>query len=47
MGRCKLNCPHGRTECCICCEEQEFCDSRCDDMDCYEYAEECEEYETD
>ena len=37
MGRCKLDCPDGETQCCICCTKQ----------DSYEYAEECEEYETD
>ena len=47
MGYCKLDCPDGETECCICCEKQDSCQSRCDMMDSYEYAEECEEYETD
>ena len=40
MGRCKLDCPNGETECCICCEKQGGCDM----MDSYEYAEECKEY---
>jgi hypothetical protein len=44
MGRCKLDCPDGETECCICCTKQEYYQCRCDDMDSYEYAEECEEY---
>lgn len=44
MGYCKLNCPDGETECCICCEKQGGCDNRCDMMDSYEYAEECEDY---
>lgn len=44
MGRCKLDCPHGETECCICCEKQDDCDSRCDMMDSYEYVEDCEDY---
>lgn len=47
MGRCKLYCPNDETECCICCEKQDSCQYKCDDMDSYEYAEECEEYETD
>ena len=29
------------------CTKQDSCQCRCDDMDSYEYAEECEEYETD
>lgn len=44
MGYCKLDCPSGETECCICCEMQDYCQCRCDDMDSYEYAEECEIY---
>ena len=44
MRRCKLECPDGETECCICCTKQDSCQCRCDDMDSYEYAEECEEY---
>ena len=32
------------TKCCICCEKQGGCDNRCDMMDSYEYAEECEDY---
>lgn len=49
MGYCKLDCPSGEAECCICCESQDsyFCDAKCNDVDRYEYAEECEEYETD
>lgn len=34
-------------ECCICCTKQDSCQCKCDDMDSYEYAEECEDYETD
>ena len=45
MGKCELECPDGGTECCICCEKQGGCDNRCDMMDSYEYAEECENYE--
>lgn len=47
MGRCKLECPDGETECYICCTKQDSCQCRCDEMDSYEYAEECEDYETD
>lgn len=48
MGYCKLECPNGETERCICCTKQDSsCQCRCDDMDSYEYAEECEDYETD
>lgn len=47
MGRCKIDCHDGETECCICCDKQDYCQCRCDDTDSYEYAEECEEYETD
>ena len=45
MGHCKLDCPDNETECYICCTKQASCQSRCDEMDSYEYAEECEEYE--
>ena len=44
MGYCKLDCPHGETECCICYEKQDSCDNLCDMMDRYEYAEDCEDY---
>lgn len=37
MGYCKLYCPDDETECCICCTKREECDSRCDDMDSYEW----------
>nr|DAT33282.1 MAG TPA: hypothetical protein [Caudoviricetes sp.] len=47
MGRCKIDCHDGETECYICCDKQDYCQCRCDDTDSYEYAEECEEYETD
>ena len=45
MGYCKLECPDGETECCICCTKQDSCQHRCDEMDSYEYAEECQDYE--
>lgn len=44
MGKCKLDCPDGEIEYCICCTKQDSCQCRCDWMDSYEYAEECEEY---
>lgn len=44
MGKCKLTCPDDETECCICREKQDGCDNRCDMMDNYEYAEDCEDY---
>lgn len=37
----------GSDDCCICCEKQDSCQCKCDDIDSYEYAEECEEYETE
>ena len=46
MGYCKLECPESEPYCCICGTKQEECDCKCDDMDSYEYAEECENYET-
>lgn len=33
MGRCKLDCPDGETECCICCEKQDSCQYKCDDYE--------------
>ena len=44
MGKCKLDCPDGETECCIYCTNQDSCQYKCDDMDSYEYAEECPDY---
>ena len=44
IRRCKLECPDGETECCICCTKQDSCQCKCDDMDSYEYAEDCEDY---
>lgn len=44
MGYCKNECPDGETTCCICCDKQGGCDNRCDMMDSYEYAEDCEDY---
>lgn len=45
--RCQLRKRKGETECCIYCTNQDSCQCRCDDMDSYEYAEECEDYEVD
>lgn len=39
---CTRECPDGETECCICCDKDCVC--RCDDMDSYEFAEDCPEY---
>ena len=33
MGYCKLECPDGETECCICCTKNDSCQCKCDDMD--------------
>lgn len=44
MGYCKLECPNGEPYCCSYCPKQEECGARCDDMDSYEYAEECPDY---
>ena len=44
MGRCKLDCPDGETECCICCTKHDSCQCKCDDMNSSEYAEECPDY---
>ena len=44
MGYCKIECLDGEKQCCICCEKRDSCKCRCDEMDSYEYAEECEEY---
>lgn len=41
---CTRECPDGETECCICCSKSESCGCQCDDMDNYEFAEECPEY---
>ena len=44
MGYCKIECPDGEPYCCIRCDKQGGCDNRCDMMDSYEYAEDCEDY---
>ena len=44
MGYCKLPCPENEVQCCICCTKQGSCQYKCDDMDSYEYAEECPDY---
>ena len=41
---CTRECPVGETECCICCDKLGECGSQCDDMDSYEFAEDCPEY---
>ena len=40
---CTRECPDGETECCICCDKVN-CGCQCDDMDSYEFAEDCPEY---
>lgn len=44
MGYCKLDCPSGETECCICCLQKEACRMQCDTLDSYEIAENCPYY---
>lgn len=44
---CQRKCQEGETQCCICCPKGEQCDIRCDDMDLYEYADECPDYVED
>ena len=41
---CTRECPVGETECCICCSKSESCWTKCDEMDSYEFAEDCPEY---
>ena len=41
---CTRECPDGETECCIYCSKSESCGFQCDDMDSYEFAEDCPEY---
>lgn len=44
MGYCKIECPDGEIECCICCNKQNSCNAKCAEMDMYKYAEDCGEY---
>lgn len=44
MGYCILECEDGGTRCCICCPEREERGCGCDDMNGYEYAEDCPNY---
>ena len=41
---CTRECLDGETECCICCDKLGECCSPCEDMDSYEFAEDCPEY---
>lgn len=43
VKHCTRECPVGETECCICCDKVN-CGWKCDDMDSYEFAEDCPEY---
>lgn len=45
VKHCTRECPDGETECCICCDKD--CGCQCDDMDSYEFAEDCPEYVED
>ena len=44
---CTRECPVGETECCICCDGAEYCEWKCEEMDSYEFAEDCPEYVED
>lgn len=44
---CTRECPVGETECCICCDKLGECGIQCDEMDSYEFAEDCPEYVED
>lgn len=44
---CTRECLDGEAECCICCDKLGECCSPCEDMDSYEFAEDCPEYVTD
>lgn len=44
---CTRECLDGEAECCICCDKLGECCSPCEDMDSYEFAEDCPEYVED
>lgn len=44
IGHCELDCPEGLDYCCICCPKKEECKTQCDDLDSYEYTENCPDY---
>lgn len=43
MG-CRNICPFGQDKCCLECPDQEECQIQCDDLDAYEFAENCPDY---
>lgn len=43
-GMCKLLCTEGEDYCCICCQKRSECRWQCDDLDDYEYTEDCPNY---
>lgn len=49
MGKCKVECivDSKNDKCCLECEEYKTCNMVCDDLDCYEYVEDCPDYVED
>lgn len=43
-GKCSLSCPENLDYCCICCPNKEEYKTQCDNLDSYEYTENCPEY---
>lgn len=43
MG-CRNICPFGQDKCCLECPDQEECQIQCDDLDAYEFVENCPDY---
>lgn len=43
MG-CRNICPFGQDKCCLECPDQEECQIQCDDLDSYEFVENCPDY---
>lgn len=46
MG-CRNICPFGQDKCCLECPDQEECQIQCDDLDAYEFVENCPYYAGD
>lgn len=44
MG-CKNYCLYGQNACCLECQIKDQCNIQCDDIDSYEYAVECQDYD--
>lgn len=42
--RCRNICPFGQDKCCLECPDQEECQIQCDDLDAYEFVENCPDY---